>query len=325
MRLPRLGAAVLLSAVVALAGCSSPSQEPSAAPSAAPDGAFPVTIAHQYGSATVPAKPQRIVTVGFNEADFVLALGEQPVGERQVLGDFDADGRSWAQAALGGTQPEKVGSSELDFERIAALRPDLILGVYSFMTQADYDRLSRIAPTVAAPTADGATWQQQMEITGQALGKQAEATRIVADTEQRFTDAIAANPSFQGKSISVVLWGLDSGTYALEPTDLRTRFWTDFGFTPTAVTGSVGPESYGSLEADVVVLMGATPEDMAAEPTFGSLPAAQQNRVIYTGGFGTEINGAIGMSSPLSLPVAIDLATPRLAAATDGDPANSTA
>jgi iron complex transport system substrate-binding protein len=324
MRFPRLGAAVLLSAVVALAGCSSPSQEPAADTGGATDGAFPVTIAHQYGSATIPAKPERIVTIGFNEADFVLALGEKPVGERQVLGDFDADGRSWAQAALGGTQPEKVGSSELDFEKIASLQPDLILGVYSFMEQADYDRLSKIAPTVAAPTADGATWQQQMEITGQALGKQAEAAQVVADTQKKFTDAAAANPSFAGKSVTVVLWGLDSGTYALEPTDLRSQFWADFGFTPTTVTGSVSPESYGSLEADVVVMMGATREDMAAEPTFQSLPAAQQNRVIYTGDFGTEINGAIGMSSPLALPVAIDLATPRLAAATDGDPSNST-
>lgn len=323
MRLPRLGAAVLCSAVVALAGCSSPSQGP-ATPSAAPDGAFPVTIAHQYGSATIPAKPQRIVTIGFNEADFVLALGEKPVGEREVLGDFDADGRSWAQAALGGTQPEKVGGSELDFEKIAGLQPDLILGVYSFMEQADYDRLSRIAPTVAAPTADGATWQQQTEITGQALGKQAEAAQLVADTERKYTDAIAAHPEFAGKTVTVGLWGVDTGIYALEPTDLRTNFWADFGLTPSAVTGSVAAESYGELEADVVVIAGATREDLASQPTFQALPAAQQNRVIYTGDFGTEINGAVGMSSPLALPVAIDLATPRLAAALDGDPATST-
>jgi len=324
MRYPRLGAAVLLSAVVALAGCSSPSQEPAAAPSAAPDGGFPVTIAHQYGSATIPATPQRIVTVGFNEADFVLALGEKPVGEREVLGTFDADRRSWAQAALGGTTPEKVGGTEIDFEKVASLRPDLILGVYSFMEQADYDKLSAIAPTIAAPDADGATWQEQTLITGQALGKQAQAQQVVTEVEKKYTDTIAAHPEFAGRTVTVGLWGVDSGIYALEPTDLRTSFYTGFGLTPSSITGSVGPESYGRLEADVVVAAGATRADLANQPTFQSLPATQQNRVIYTGGFDTELNGAVGYGSPLSIPVAVDLATPRLAAALDGDPATGT-
>jgi iron complex transport system substrate-binding protein len=323
MRLPRLTAPVAALAALALAGCSSPAQQ-AAAPSTAPGGAFPVTITHEYGSATIPAAPQRIVTVGFNEADFVLALGEQPVGEREVLGDFDADGRSWAQAALGGAQPAKVGGGELDFERIAALRPDLILGVYSYMEQADYDRLSAIAPTVAQPDEDGATWQEQTLTTGQALGKAAEARQLVTDTEQRFTDAVAAHPEFAGKTVTVGLWGIDSGVYALGADDLRQRFWTGFGLTGSAPSGSVAPESFGELEADVVVIMGATRADLANQPTFQALPAAQQNRVIYTGDFGTEINGAIGMSSPLALPVAIDLATPRLAAALDGNPATAT-
>ncbi|WP_181780948.1 iron-siderophore ABC transporter substrate-binding protein [Pseudonocardia pini] len=324
MRLPRLGAAALLTAALALAGCSSPSQEPAAAPSAAPDGAYPVTLTHLYGSTTIPAKPQRIVAVGFNEADFVLALGEKPVGQREVLGSFDADGRSWAQAALGGTQPEKVGGSEIDFERVAGLRPDLILGVYSFMEQADYDRLSAIAPTVAQPDEDGATWQEQTLTTGQALGKEAEAQQVVADTEKRFADARAAHPEFAGKTVTVALWGVDSGLYALEPTDLRAKFYADLGFTPSALTGAVAPESYGQLEADVVVVMGGTREDLAGQPTFQGLPAAQQNRVVYTGGFDTQLNGALGFGSPLSLPVAIDLAVPRLAAAADGNPANPT-
>jgi iron complex transport system substrate-binding protein len=323
MRLPRIAAAALTVAALALAGCSSPSQ--SAAPaSAAPDGTYPVTIAHQFGSTTVPAKPQRIVTIGFNEADFVLALGEKPVGEREVLGDFDSDGRSWAQAALGGTRPEKVGSSELDFERVAALAPDLILGIYSFISDADYQRLSRIAPTIAAPDADGATWQEQTLITGQALGKAAEARQLVADTEKRFADAAATIPQLPGKTVSVVLWGLDGGAYALEPTDLRTQFWTGFGLTPSAVTGSISAEAFGQLESDVVVVMGATRAEATSAPTFASLPAAQENRVIYTGGFDTPLNGAIAFGSPLSLPVGIDLATPRLAAALDGDPANAT-
>jgi iron complex transport system substrate-binding protein len=102
------------------------------------------------------------VAVGFNEADFVLALGVVPVGVRDFTGEYDESRRPWAQQALGGAQPELVGGNDIRFEKVAALEPDLILGVYSFMDRSAYDTLSRIAPTVAQPPVDGAaaTWQE---------------------------------------------------------------------------------------------------------------------------------------------------------------------
>ena len=42
--------------------------------------AFPVTIEHKYGSTTIEAEPQRVVSVGFAEHDGILALGVTPVG-----------------------------------------------------------------------------------------------------------------------------------------------------------------------------------------------------------------------------------------------------
>ena len=94
-------------AVLALAGgltgCGGSEDEGSAAaaePSSSSSGAFPVTIENRFGTTEIPEEPQRVVTVGFNDQDFVLALGVTPVGERELLGDYDATTRPWAQEQL---------------------------------------------------------------------------------------------------------------------------------------------------------------------------------------------------------------------------------
>jgi iron complex transport system substrate-binding protein len=37
--------------------------------------AFPVTIEHKFGETTIDAEPERVVSIGYNEHDFLLALG----------------------------------------------------------------------------------------------------------------------------------------------------------------------------------------------------------------------------------------------------------
>ena len=177
--------ALLAAALVACGGPPAPAAP--AAPTSAGTAAFPVTIEHVFGSTTIPAAPRRMVTIGFNEADFALALGVVPVGVRDFIGEYVEESRPWAQEALGGATPEVVGGNELELEKIAALQPDVILGVYSFIDRATYERLSGIAPTVAPPSETvAATWQEQTRITGRALGMTERAEQVVADTEARF-------------------------------------------------------------------------------------------------------------------------------------------
>ncbi|MHA6630049.1 iron-siderophore ABC transporter substrate-binding protein [Pseudonocardia sichuanensis] len=254
-------AATAAAAVLAACGGGTAPAEPDAPP-AAPG--FPVTIEHAFGATTIEQPPQRIVALGFNEADFVLALGAQPVGVRDFIGAFDEDSRAWAREEMTGPPPEKVGGEEIDLEKIAELQPDLILGVYSFMEQSDYDKLSQLAPTVAQPAAGTtATWQEQTRITGQALGKPEEAEQLVASVEGRFAEASAAHPSFAGKTISVFLSsGNTGGAYVLEGTDLRAQFFTDLGFVNSPDTGEISSERFGLLDKDVLVVLGADEETM---------------------------------------------------------------
>ena len=57
---------------------------------------------------------------------------------------------------------------------------------------------------------------------------------------------------------------------------------------------------------------------MKADPVFRAIPAVQQGRVAYLGPFETEFAAALGYSSPLSLPYAIDTVAPQLDAALQG-------
>lgn len=309
------------SAPVSTSAPSSPATSAAASPATPPASAgYPVTIDHVFGSTTVAAQPQRVVTVGFNEQDFALALGVVPVGTREFIG-YDFARRPWAQDALGGTAVPTVGGQELNLEQVAATTPDLILGTYAFLDRNTYDQLSAVAPTVGDLAADGAvTWQQELAAAGAALGRTAEAQALTATVEQRFTDASAAHPDFAGKTLALV-FQLQGGYYVLEATDPRMRFFTDLGFTAPAVTGQIAAENTADLDADVVAVLGPTQAEFTADPLVANLDAVKENRVVYFGPFTGDFAGALGFSSPLSLPYALDVAVPRLAAAADGDPA----
>jgi len=94
----------------------------------------------------------------------------------------------WSLDQLGDAEAPKVvgGPDGTNFEAIAALEPDLILGVYADLSQGDYDKLSQIAPTIAQPEdqpAYGVAWDDQTRIIGHALGEESQALDLVEDVE----------------------------------------------------------------------------------------------------------------------------------------------
>ena len=310
--------AVLL---LALAGCGSDAP-PDGGGGAAPSGAFPVTLNHAFGQTTIPAEPKRVVAVGYNDADFVLSLGVVPVGAREYKGGFDWQNRPWAQQAKGGQRPEPLDGTTVPIEKIAALQPDLIVGVYSFMDRPTYDKLSAIAPTIAQPTPDGtdaATWQEQTKITGQALGRSAQADQVVAATEKRFADARARFASFTGKSLTMD-FVVEGVPYKLGTDDLRAQLFAGLGFRVPPTTATLSLEQQGKLDADVIAVMGRTRAEAMADPVFANIPAVKAGRVVFLGDYTSEFAGALGYSSPLSLPYAIDAVAPKLDAALNGRP-----
>ena len=316
--------------VVLVAGCGGETE--TASPQSSGPG-FPVTIEHKFGTTEIADAPKRVVAVGFNDQDFALALGVKPVGVRQFQGGIDITRRPWAQDELGGAKPQIVGAEELELEKIAALRPDLILGVYSGLNKSEYATLSKIAPTVAQSSdyVDfGMPWEAQAETTSRALGRDEPGEKVVGSVEQQFEDARKRHPELDGSSF--VLAAASGGkAYVYGSQDLRSRFFTSLGLrVPAAVDklagdsfyAPVGEESMELLDQDVLVLYG-TPDDVETLPLLRRADVVREGRVVYLDAKGDFAN-AIGFSSPLSLPFALEHGVPRLVAALDGDPATKT-
>lgn len=280
--------------------------------------AFPVTIDHEFGSTTIEQAPTRIVAAGFNEVDFLLAFGVVPVGVRDFIGSYPEETRPWAVELIGDAEVVVIGGTEIDFELVAGLRPDLIMAVYAFLDEGAYTALSGIAPTVTAPEG-GATWQEQTLITGRALGQEDRAAEVVSAIDAQFASAAAEHPEFAGKTLAI-LWGVsDPGSryYLLPETDLRAQFFYNLGFVPPAQTGEISPEEVQLIDQDVIVVFGWPEEAMADNELYQGLSAVQEGRVAYVA-WASDLAGALGFSSPISIPYAIDLAAPQLAAAVEG-------
>jgi iron complex transport system substrate-binding protein len=318
-----------LIAALALASCGGTEDEAPGAPAGA---GFPVTIEHKFGSTEIPAAPERVVTVGYTEQDVVLALGVKPVGEREFLGGYAYEQRPWAQEALGGSKPAVVGGEEINFERVAAARPDVIIGVNSGMTEGDYDKLSNIAPTVAQSDEFidfGVPWQEQTLTIGRALGRPDEAQRLVDDVEGRFAQAREEHPEFGEQSL-IMAFGTAGDFGAHSSADYRLQFFEDLGFkSPPKVDELAGDsfyvdfdeEHFRLMDQDVVIMFGDR-DDVTSTPVFGRLDAVGDERVVYLD-LEDQFAGALGFSSPLSLPYLLDEAVPKLAAAADGDPSTT--
>lgn len=300
------------------------------------DAAFPVTIEHKFGSTTIDAEPTRVVSVGFNDQDALLALGVIPVGIRDWYGEQPFGTWPWAQDELGDAQPELLSPNgvELNVEAVAALDPDLIVGIYSGMTESEYDLLSAIAPTIAQPSEFvdyGTPWQEQTRIVGRAVGKAELAEDLVTSIEDRYASIRAEHPEFVGAT-SAVAFTFEGSPGAYTSSDVRSRLLTDLGFViPPQFDEIAGDSFFASFSAEELELLDLDAvvwivgEDLALDaildlPLRESLAFATEGREVFAD---FELSGAFSFSSPLSIPYLLDALVPKLAAAVDGDPATA--
>ena len=332
MRSPR-ALFIVAALVMMLAACSTSTTPAKTAPSRPPVTAgqtvYPLTVAQPDGTtAVIKAPPTRIVTVGNPRIsmDNVMALGVAPIGGEVYRGaDPTSDVRGIpSEIASQITTFTPVGTvpDSPDLETVAALHPDLIVGVNGSST-GGLKQLEAIAPVESPgdtpPAGNGIDSLEsvvQVKLLGRILNRQAQANAFISQLTAAAAPVRAAvagrtvdlvNPSSQGSGF---FWfGADA-----QPTG---HFLAFLGLVlPTTFPGGgkpivTGDENYSmervsELTAQYLVL-GASPSADAAflaNPLVKQLPSVKAGRVIITKdneGFGDGylIAGAIGQLTAL--------------------------
>lgn len=299
---PRLRHVLALALFIGLtaAGCGSGKATTPASRSSAAGGAFPVTIAHKFGTTTIKAEPKRIVTVGLTDQDAVLALGKVPVGTTEWFGGYPGAIGPWATGYLRGaplpTVLKDTGTGP-QVEKIAALRPDLILAVYGGLTKKQYETLSKLAPVVAQPKQYndfGVPWDVETKTVGQALGKEKQADALVANVQAKFAAVRKANPEFEGKT--AVSGTPYQGYFVYGSQDPRSRTLTSLGFRLPADLDKLIGDQFGAniskertdlLDQQVIVwsvsnVAKDTPK-LHADKLYADLNVVKQGREVLVG------------------------------------------
>jgi iron complex transport system substrate-binding protein len=283
-------------------------------------GAFPATVATKFGDVTVKSRPERVVALGWSDAEVALSLGVQPVGASDWLA-FGGEGLGPWVTEKYTTAPEIIGTLEPEYEKIAALKPDLILDVRSSGDQKRYDTLSKIAPTVDVPK-DGdnylTSWTEQTTMIAQALGVPEKGQALIAATEADFTRNASENPEFKGRTITVGSKTSEGyGAYVTGDSRVDIAEKLGFGNNPTiqkqagdSFSVSVSNENLNQLDADVLVMLPIfiDAKEITGDPLYRAIPAVKAGHDVVIDD--TDIGNAFSAATPAATSYALEKVVP---------------
>ncbi|MGR9173929.1 iron-siderophore ABC transporter substrate-binding protein [Rhizobium sp. KDH_Rht_773_N] len=282
---------------------------------------YPVTIRHAFGTTVITKKPERVATVAWANHEVPLALGIVPVGFAAAnFGDDDGDGLlPWVADRLKQLHAGKPvlfdEGDGIDFEAVAATRPDVILAAYSGLSQSDYDTLSQIAPVVAYPDAPWSTdWRDMIRLDSAGLGMAAEGEALIRKIEGEISETVAGHPELHDKSAMFIthLNATDLSTVNFYTTnDTRVKFFADLGLksprsvveasAPGKFAGSISAERIDSFDdVDIVVTYGNQQllEALEKNPLTARMPAVSRGALVT---LGRDPVGTAANPTPLSI------------------------
>lgn len=179
-------------------GSSAP-ESGSAAPTPAPQQPVELTVKHKLGETKVKKNPQKVVVFDYGVLDSLDRLGVEVTGVPQAnIPPYLAKYKD--------AKYQNVGSLvEADFEKVNALKPDLI--IISGRLQTAYEELSKIGPTIFLGV-DSAnymeTYTENAKTLGLIFGKEAQVDAEIAKVNETIK-TVSQKVKASGKNALIIL------------------------------------------------------------------------------------------------------------------------
>ncbi|WP_172373674.1 ABC transporter substrate-binding protein [Sporosarcina jiandibaonis] len=208
---------VLALAAVLLAACSSKKEGDKV--STNDNAEESVTVTDINGEVTLDQPAKRVVALEWTYVEDLLAVGIQPVGVADIQ-----EYHNWVNidAELSDDVTDVGGRQEPNLEAIAALEPDLIIGV-KFRHENMLKELEAIAPTVIFnpyPEDESVDHYQEMIDTfneiAKAVNKTDEAKKVLADLDAKYEEAREKIENANLKTKDILLTNAYTGPQAPE-------------------------------------------------------------------------------------------------------------
>lgn len=243
-------------------------------------GEFPVTIDTPDGEVSIPAQPQRIVSLSPSSTEILFTIG---AGDQVVAVD------EWS------TYPPEAPITDLsgyepNVEAIIGYEPDLVViasdpgGLVDSLETLDIPVLSTPAPVTVDQGWDG------MAVLGLATGHVDETAEVVADLRQQVDDAFALAEEVEGEGIRVY-HELDESLFAASSPSFIGDVYARMG--AVNVADEADTEGTGYLQLTEEALVAANPqlivitdvvaysaEDVANRPGWQEIDAVRNGDIV---------------------------------------------
>ncbi|WP_328914904.1 MULTISPECIES: ABC transporter substrate-binding protein [unclassified Streptomyces] len=296
-----LGGVAGAGALLGLAACGNDAHDNGSAPAAS---SAPRSLTGAYGTVRAPGKPRRVVALSKAALSTLLDVGLTPVGTDN--GEAEVALTQYRTVVKGLPTVGEYGA--FDVEKIAALRPDLVIAFDTYVDAALYRKLSAIAPTYALRTAQGVIpWQQATAAFADAVDRNDRLNSLKSTYDARLA-AVRAQYAAEltGHRWEVVQAAAAGTFYRYLPSSDPSAILGELG----AKLGNAGAKganywghdlSYETIDqqlgaADVILSVAVGSEPLLAQPLWKKLPAARAGHVYTTDLlFPSSYSGALGL------------------------------
>jgi iron complex transport system substrate-binding protein len=243
------------------AATAAPSTEATAETTAEPAASTRSYTDYRGHTVEIPVNPQRIIYSGETYGDLIV-LGVQAIGYPLSMGE----GQVFKDKLTG---IEDVGFP-INLEKTLELQPDLI--IYAGTDEADFEALSKIAPTIIFDTF--APLQDRMLEIGGILGKTAEAEAWLAQyqtQEDAMWAELKASGIKEGETAAVFTYYPGDRLFVMATTGLSQVLYGEHGFKPTPAIQKVLDADMGFQEISMEVI-----QEYAGDRIFLLTPVADE-------------------------------------------------